>query len=1186
MTRGRDWPGQTRTRRTVLAVLAAVVGLGTVGLGAVEPAAAAGECGPGGNEIACENTQPGSPPSQWDVGGDGDPTIQGFATQMSVNAGETIELKIDTPASAYDVEIYRLGYYQGDGARLITTISPSAPLPQLQPSCLTEPTTGLVDCGNWSASASWSVPADAVSGVYQAVLRRNDTGGAAAITFVVRDDNGQSDLLFQTNDATWQAYNNYGGNSLYSGTGPGWSGAAYKVSYNRPLLGRNNNANENNFFVAEYPMVRFLERNGYDVSYFANVDTDGRGGEILEHDAFLSVGHDEYWSAAMRANVTAARDAGVNLAFFSGNAMFWKTRYEPSIDSSATAGRTLVAYKQTHFNIPAAAVDPTGEWTGTWRDPRWASPPDGGWPENEIIGTLSEVNGFRLDAIEVPAEFRDHRLWRNTAVAALTGGATYTMPAGTLGYEWDADLDNGFRPGGLAQMSDTSVTMSQADIDAGLGGIFVDYGHTVAPGTATHNLTMYRAPSGALVFSAATIQWSWGLDANHDAPGTAVDAAMRQATVNLFADMRAQPVTLMAGLTPASASSDVTPADATITAPAANATLSTGQTVVVTGTASDIGGVVAAVEVSTDGATWHPAVGTAGWSSWTYGWVPDTLGPATIRVRAIDDSGNLPTPTTRDVTVVYECPCVIFPTGASPQVVDATDGNSVELGVKFTAEVDGQIDGIRFYKGSGNTGTHVGNLWSSSGSLLASVTFTGESGSGWQQASFSSPVVITANTTYVASYFAPNGGYSYTRTGLATTFDNAPLHAPASAAAGGNGVYRDGASSGFPTATYEASNYWVDVTFSTLGADVTPPTVQSTFPVSGATGVALAAVPSATFSEPVQPATISFSLTTGGSSVAGAQAYSAGTNTVSFTPSAVLSTGATYTATVSAALDAAGNPMSAPVSWSFTTATPDSTPPVISGVAASNVTGSGATIGWSTDEAATSQVDYGLTSSYGSSTALDPTLVTSHAQALGGLASSTTYHYRVRSTDATGNTALGADATFVTGAVGGSCPCSIWDAGVTPSVVSSGDPGAVEVGVKFRADVAGEITGIRFYKGSGNTGTHVGNLWSSSGSLLASVTFTGESGSGWQQASFSSPVAITANTTYVASYFAPNGGWAIDTNFFTASGVVNTPLQALALGVDGGNGVYQYGSVSAFPSSTYAASNYWVDVVFTTEPPA
>ena len=125
-------------------------------------------------------------------------------------------------------------------------------------------------------------------------------------------------------------------------------------------------------------MIRWLEANGYDVSYTTDVDTDRRGAELLEHQVFLSVGHDEYWSGAQRANVEAARDAGVHLAFFSGNEVFWKTRWENSIDGSGTPYRTLVCYKETKAN---AKIDPLPDvWTGTWRDPRFSPPPTAAGP--------------------------------------------------------------------------------------------------------------------------------------------------------------------------------------------------------------------------------------------------------------------------------------------------------------------------------------------------------------------------------------------------------------------------------------------------------------------------------------------------------------------------------------------------------------------------------------------------------------------------------------------------------------------------------------------------------------------------------------------------------------------------------------------------------------------------------------
>src|SRR5205823_5136312 len=176
---------------------------------------------------------------------------------------------------------------------------------------------------------------------------------------------------------------------------------AYKVSYNRPISTRSQTGGFGPcdfVFYTEYPMVRWLEANGYNVSYTTGVDTDRSGALIRNHKVFLSVGHDEYWSAQQRANVEAARNAGVHLAFFSGNEMFWKTRWETSIDGSGTPYRTLVTYKETHAN---AKIDPTSTWTGTWRDPRSFNP-EGAKPENALSGTIFTVNCCTY-AIQVPA---------------------------------------------------------------------------------------------------------------------------------------------------------------------------------------------------------------------------------------------------------------------------------------------------------------------------------------------------------------------------------------------------------------------------------------------------------------------------------------------------------------------------------------------------------------------------------------------------------------------------------------------------------------------------------------------------------------------------------------------------------------------------------------------------------------
>jgi hypothetical protein len=157
-------------------------------------------------------------------------------------------------------------------------------------------------------------------------------------------------------------------------------------------------------------------------------------------------------------------------------------------------------------------------------------------------------------------------------------------------------------------------------------------------------------------------------------------------------------------------------------------------------------------------------------------------------------------------------PFTLWPGSATPTNPAATDDpNAVELGVRFVADVDGFVKGIRFYKGPGNTGTHRASLWTAGGTRLATATFANETPAGWQQVLFATPVPITAGTVYVASYHARRGRYAYDQEYFEVAYDNPPLHALANGS-GGNGVYRYG-SSGFPNQTYRATNYWVDVVF-------------------------------------------------------------------------------------------------------------------------------------------------------------------------------------------------------------------------------------------------------------------------------------------------------------------------------------------------------------------------------------
>ncbi|WP_425526075.1 DUF4082 domain-containing protein [Rhizobium binae] len=1143
------------------------------------------------NAIVLENQKQGNPESEWGIDGAGSTNIEGFATDISVDNGKTISFKINTNSTNYRIDIYRLGYYGGMGARKVATMQHTGL--QTQPSPLRNSSTGTVDAGNWAVSASWTVPDDAVSGVYIAKLVRQDgTFGENHIPFIVRDDASQSDIVFQTADETWQAYNGWGGANLYGGNGPATgqgAGRAYAVSYNRPIATRGGVGTyagpQDYLFGAEYAGIYWLEQNGYDVSYMSGVDADRYGSLLLNHKTYIDAGHDEYWSGQQRTNVEAARDAGVNLMFWSGNEVYWRTRWGNAYSADGTPYRTLITYKETWAN---SSIDPSNEWTGTFRDPRFSPPAIGGGnPENSLTGQLFKVDdvGNNLASITVGYDDANLRFWRNTSVANLQPGQTATLTKNYLGYEWDEASDNGFDPAGLVKLSSTTLPVST---------YLLDYGNTTGNATATHNLTLYRAPSGALVFGAGTVYWTWGLSDNHDNQATPTDPRVQQAMVNLLADMGIQPGTLQSGLVAATASSDHTAPTSVITAPA---TATVGSAVTISGTATDAGGgVIAAVEVSTDnGASWHPATGD---ENWTYTWSPQTAGTYTIRSRAVDDNVNLETPSTgRTVTVSGPSYTSLFG-AATPAVVNTNDTSAVELGVKFQTSVAGTVTGIRFYKGDLDTGTHTGSLWSSTGTRIATLTFTNESASGWQTAYFTSPVSLTAGQTYTASYHTNSGHYSTTTNYFTSNVTSGPLTAPAS----GNGVYRYGSTSLFPTSTFQSTNYWVDVMFTTSASNTTPTAVADAGDATEKGGVANGSGgvvasgnvltndtdPDAGDTKTVSA--VSFGATSGtlGSALNGTYG------------SLVLNASGTYTYTINEtnsavqALRLSTNTLNDIFSYTMrdtagATATANLTvtihgandAPVLAVQTATQYATVGSAFSFVVPSTTFSDVDSGETLTY-AATAADGTALPSwlsfNASTRTFSGTPTTagnYGVRVTATDIGG---LAANETFnIAASTTPPTTYSLFSASSTPAQTNLNDGQQLELGVKFTSNVGGDIVGIKFYRSANDNGQNVVDLWSSTGTKLATATFTNTTASGWQTANFTTPFTIAANTTYVASYHT-TGAYVATGGFFTTA-VASGPLTAPA----SGNGVYRYGgsaTAGIFPNATFGASNYWADVVF------
>ena len=424
-------------RRAAVIVLVTATALVML-VGSPTPAQAAGPCtAPVTSPVACENTLAGT--TAWEV--TPDTSIEGFTTDISTNLGGRVDFKIRTDAARYTVDIYRLGWYGGDGGRFVTTLNPSAALPQTQPECLRNAGTGMVDCGNWTVSASWTVPPTRSPACTWPTCVAPTPGRPTRSPSSCATTTGRSDLVFQTSDTTWQAYNNWGGASLYGGNGPGRRRSrAYAVSYNRPLTrtcsrGRGLTVN------AEYPMIRLLERNGYDVSYISGDRHRPAGARLLNHRVFLSVGHDEYWSGAPAGQ----RRGGPGRRGEPGLLQ----RQRDVVARPVGSRHRRLGRSPPHPGLlqgePGRAPGPTRAASGPapGGTPRFT--PAGVAPENALIGTSSPSTVRRpsLDAIPVPAELGKTRLWRNSAVATAAGRATSRFGAGTLGYEWDSEFDNG-----------------------------------------------------------------------------------------------------------------------------------------------------------------------------------------------------------------------------------------------------------------------------------------------------------------------------------------------------------------------------------------------------------------------------------------------------------------------------------------------------------------------------------------------------------------------------------------------------------------------------------------------------------------------------------------------------------------------------------------------------------------------
>jgi hypothetical protein len=499
-----------RQRRSIPSVLA--LALVVLALSAVKPPTALAATS---SPIVTENQQSGT--SAWQLGSkvsnDTKKQIEGFASATSVNSGGSITFYVtENPAGTYRMDFYRVGYYQGLGGRLMQSVTALTGVSQ--PACPMDATTGMIACTNWSPSYTLAVPTTWLSGVFLVKLTA-DSGYQSYIVFTVRDDSRTSALLYQQSVTTGEAYNNWPddaasgsstpatGKSLYeynssaTTTGLGTT-RAVKVSFDRPYDDSNSGAS--NFMEWEIYFIRWMEQNGYDVTYSTDVDTDLTGGRLLAHTGFLAVGHDEYWSKAMYDAAANARDHGVDLGFFDGNSVYWQIRFEPS---TIGADRTIVSYKD-------ATLDPIKDNTSTvkWRDPQVNR------PEQLLMGAM--FTSMQPDGVATaPLVVKNTNHW----VYAGTGLQDGDSIPNVVGYEADRYIS-----------SYPSPTTAAGSYTALSSSPFVTSNNT----NDYQQSMIYQAPSGAWVFDAASIEWANALYNDPFGGTTVADPRIQQMTANIL----------------------------------------------------------------------------------------------------------------------------------------------------------------------------------------------------------------------------------------------------------------------------------------------------------------------------------------------------------------------------------------------------------------------------------------------------------------------------------------------------------------------------------------------------------------------------------------------------------------------------------------------------------------------------
>jgi hypothetical protein len=454
------------------------------------------------NPIVAENRHPGT--DAWRFGKPGFQTaddrgqqIKGYAGAVSVNLNEAIKFYVTvSPAQNYTIDVYRMGWYGGQGGRLMQHIGPLDGVEQ--PRCPVDATTGLIACA-WTPAYTLTVPADWTSGIYMAVLT-NAQHYQNRIMFAVRDDARRAALLFQQPVLTYQAYNNYPddgatGKSLYDYNSHGAqtvSGKpnAVQVSFDRPYSGDGSGL----FFNWDVYFINWAERMGYDFAYATDIDIHARPSMLLSYRGLLSIGHDEYWTQAMYDAAESARNAGVNLAFFGANDILWQVRLQPS--AAGVPDRVEICYRD-------AKLDP--EPNAELKTVKWRSAPVNR-PEQALMGVQYIAPVQHAGTAPFVVENTGHWIYAGTELHA--GDKLSSI----VGYEVDRAFNEYPDPPG------TGWTILSASPFVAEDGKY-----------EVSNASIYQAPGGAWVFAAGTMSWSWALDRE-----SYIDSNIQKMTANIL----------------------------------------------------------------------------------------------------------------------------------------------------------------------------------------------------------------------------------------------------------------------------------------------------------------------------------------------------------------------------------------------------------------------------------------------------------------------------------------------------------------------------------------------------------------------------------------------------------------------------------------------------------------------------